>query len=271
MPRGQQVDSASPALRQGPSPCWPSKPATFLRLEAAQLSTWPTGLASSSTVSSQGWPLPASGWMEILQYSIPASSPSSGEVFSLDCVDTGRLQEVKSAAIYKELTLTLPTPLVERSRPDLAWHIIWPRLDGPALVAKEVDLHFSLLHNLLGVQANQHHWRLATSPACLLCRPAAAAETVLHFFTSCIRTLAAWHFLLFRATVSLGRTLTDEDLLFLAWPPSAASVDAAVVLAVITFTAWAWNTRASSDVLVPHDLQMRLLRAAESGPLYSIL
>ena len=78
-------------------------------------------------------------------------------VFSLDCVDTGGLQEVKSAAIYKEFTLTFPTPLVERSRPDLAWQTIWSRLDGPALEAKEVDLHFSLLHNLLGVQANQHH------------------------------------------------------------------------------------------------------------------
>jgi hypothetical protein len=113
------------------------------------------------------------------------------EVFSLDCVDTGCLQEVKSAAIYKEFTLTLPTPLVERLRPDLAWQIIWHRLDGPALVAKEVDLHFSLLHNLLGVQANQHHWRLATSPACLFCRPPAAAETVLPFFTSGTRTSAA--------------------------------------------------------------------------------
>jgi hypothetical protein len=46
---------------------------------------------------------------------------------------------------------------------------------------------------------------------------------------------------------------------------------AAVILTVITFDAWAWTTRASSDVLVPHDLQMRLRRAVESGPLYSIL
>ncbi len=131
--------------------------------------------------------------------------------------------------------------------------------------------NLSLLHNLLGVLANQHHWRLADSPACLFCRPPAAAETVLHFFTSCTRTSAAWHFLLFRATVSLGRTLTDETLLFLAWPPSAGRVDAAVVLAVITFTSWAWTTRTSPDVLVPHDLQLRLRRAAEGGPLYSIL
>ena len=109
----------------------------------------------------------------------------------MDCVDTGHLQEVISAAIYKEFTLTLPTPLVECLRPDLAWQIIWLGLDGPSLVANEVELHFSLLHNLLGVQANQHHWRLATSPACLFCRPPAAAETVLPFFTSGTRTSAA--------------------------------------------------------------------------------
>jgi hypothetical protein len=161
---------------------------------------------------------------------------------------------------------------VECLRPDLAWQTIWLRLDEPSLVAKEVDLHFSLLHNLLGVWANQHHWRLANSPVCLFCRLLAAAETVLHFFTSCTRTSAAWHFLFFRATISLGRALTDESLLFLAWPPSAARVDAAVVLAVVTFAAWAWATRASSDTLVPHDLRERVRRAAEDGPLfYSIL
>jgi hypothetical protein len=74
------------------------------------------------------------------------------ELFFLDWVDTGRLQEVKSTAIYKEFTLTLPAPLVESRGP-----------------------------------------------------------------------------------------LTDQALLFLAWPPEAARDDAAGVLAVIT----------SSDVLSP--------------------
>ncbi len=32
------------------------------------------------------------------------------EIFSSDCIDTGCLQEAKSAAIYKELTATLPPP-----------------------------------------------------------------------------------------------------------------------------------------------------------------
>jgi hypothetical protein len=42
------------------------------------------------------------------------------EVFSLEYVDIGLLQEVKLAAIYKEFTLTPPTLLGERLRPDMA-------------------------------------------------------------------------------------------------------------------------------------------------------
>ena len=62
----------------------------------------------------------------------------------MSCVDTANLQLATSAAIYKELTCTLPTPLVERVRGDLPWHHIWPRLQGPSLEAVEVDAHFSL-------------------------------------------------------------------------------------------------------------------------------
>jgi hypothetical protein len=75
------------------------------------------------------------------------------EVFSLDCVDTGRLLKVKLAAIYKELTLTLHTPLVEQVRPDLPLHCIWLRRLGPYLVAREVDLH-----NFLDVQAKSRDY-----------------------------------------------------------------------------------------------------------------
>jgi hypothetical protein len=83
-------------------------------------------------------------------------------------VDTTNLQLASSAAIYKELTCTFPTPLVERVRGDLPWHHIWPRLEGPSL---EVDLHFSLLHGHLDVQANIHHWGMAPSPAWPTCQP----------------------------------------------------------------------------------------------------
>ena len=73
------------------------------------------------------------------------------------------------------------------------------------------------------------------------------------------------------ATITLGVALTDETLLFLAWPPSAARSDAAVVLAVTTFTAWAWATRSSPEVLAPHILQARVSAAARGGHLFSIL
>ncbi len=133
----------------------------------------------------------------------------------------------------------------------------------------EVDIHFSLLHGLLDVLANRHHWGVAPFPLCLTCQPQAAQETILHFFTCCSRTSAAWHLLLFRATITLGVALTDETLLYLAWPPSTARSDAAVVLAVTTFTAWA--TRSSPEVLAPHILQARVSAATRGGPLFSIL
>ena len=149
-------------------------------------------------------------------------------------------------------------------------HHIWPRLQDPSLEAVEVDVHFSLLHGLLDVLANRHHWGVAPSPLCLTCQPQAAQETILHFFTSCSRTSAAWHLLLFRATITLGVALTDETLLYLAWPPSVARSDAAVVLAITTFTAWAWATRSSPEVLAPHILQARVSVAARGGPLHSL-
>jgi hypothetical protein len=80
---------------------------------------------------------------------------------------------------------------------------------------------------------------------------------------------AAWHLLLFKATLTLGVALTDETLLFLAWPPSAARADQSVVLAVTTSTAWA--TRSSPEVLAPNILQARVSTAAMGGPLFSIL
>ena len=121
------------------------------------------------------------------------------EVFSLECVNTARLEDVQSAKIYKELTATLPTPRIERVSPDLPWDIIWPRLRCPGLDPVAVDIHFSLLHDLLDVRANRHHMRMvdAPTPSCLRSRPPAAPETIQHFFTACERVSAAWHFLFF--------------------------------------------------------------------------
>jgi hypothetical protein len=50
------------------------------------------------------------------------------------------------------------------------------------------------------------------------------------------------------------------------WPPSAARSDVAVVLAVTTFTTWAWAIMSSLLVLAPHVLQARVFRTAPFSP-----
>jgi hypothetical protein len=121
-------------------------------------------------------------------------------VFSLDCVNTSRLQDVQSAAVYKELMATPPNPRIERAMPGLPWTVIRPRLAGPGLSALAVNTHFSALHDLLGVRANQHPWRQAQSPDCPHCadHPPAPPEAILSHFTACRRTSAVWAFLLLK-------------------------------------------------------------------------
>jgi hypothetical protein len=146
------------------------------------------------------------------------------------------------------------------------------RLQSPGLVPIAVDSHFSLLRDLLDVRATRQYMRIenAPTPSCLRCRPAAPPETVLHFFTSCERMLAEWHFLFFKATLTLGCRLSDESLLTLAWPPSLARAEAAVILAVATFSSWAWASRGDTNLLAPSELQLRVRVAAADGPTYSI-
>ena len=67
--------------------------------------------------------------------------------------------------------------------------------------------------------------------------------------------------------MALGVALTDASLLHLAWPPTTAKVNAAITLAVITFTHWAWDSRGQPGVLAPPELQARV-REAASGSLY---
>jgi hypothetical protein len=59
----------------------------------------------------------------------------------------------------------------------------------------------------------QHHLGVAPSPTCTRCRLPAADETILHFLTACEWVSASWSYLLFRATLALGCTLSDESLL----------------------------------------------------------
>jgi hypothetical protein len=189
------------------------------------------------------------------------------EALSLPCVEAGSLLDTKSALVYKAWTETTPTPRIERIQPDLPWDLTWPRLAGPFLDPPAVDLHFSLLHGLLPVQARLHRLQLAASATCLHC-PAMEAD-ILHSFTQCPRVAPAWAFLLFRATLALGVALTDRSLLFLAWPPTPADREA--VLAVVTFSLWAWQTREDPATLPPPELATKVAEAAAAGPLASIL
>jgi hypothetical protein len=63
--------------------------------------------------------------------------------------------------------------------------------------------------------------------------------------------------------------LTDETLLYLAWPPMVARLDMAVVFAITTFTAW--DTRSSPEVMAPHILQSRVSMSARGRLPFSIL
>jgi len=115
----------------------------------------------------------------------------------------------------------------------------------------------------------RHRFRDAPSPACLRCP--APVEDGLHFFTTCPRVAGAWDYLLHRACMVLGAALTNQTLLYLAWPSMPGGrAEAAVVLAVCTFTAWAWETRELQQPLLPPDLKTRVDLAAEAGPHLSI-
>jgi len=145
-------------------------------------------------------------------------------------------------------------------------------METPSLSKTSVDLHFRRLHDLLDVRSTRHHMGLpdAASPDCLVCRPPAPPETVLHLFAQCRRTSVAWHLLFFKATMALGTALTDQSLLYLAWPPTTARVDVAVTLAIITYTHWAWSTCDMPDQLTPYKLQA-LVREEASHSLFQTI
>ncbi len=62
VPKASQLRPITPnptssALRPGPRPCWPNRPAITWPLAAVLPSTWPTGWVSASRASSLSWPL----------------------------------------------------------------------------------------------------------------------------------------------------------------------------------------------------------------------
>jgi hypothetical protein len=76
----------------------------------------------------------------------------------------------------------------------------------------------------------------------------------------------AWDNVLHRAILVSGLSLTYRTLFFLAWPTRPPRLEAVLTLAVITFSAWARETRDLADPLLPADYQVKITRAAAGGP-----
>ena len=76
--------------------------------------------------------------------------------------------------------------------------------------------------------------------------------------------------MLHRAILASGMALTNQSLFYLAWPARPARLEAALTLAVITFSSWAWETRELPDALLPADIQVKVGLAAAGGPFPSI-
>jgi hypothetical protein len=119
-------------------------------------------------------------------------------------------------------------------------------------------LEFS--HDLLPTIERRHRYGLTPFPTCSRCP--GRVEDGLHFFTSCPRVACAWDYGLHRAIMVSGIALNNNSLLYLAWPSRSARMEASITLAVITFTAWAWETRELPAALLPPDTKVRVV----SGP-----
>jgi len=189
-------------------------------------------------------------------------------VVALPSVSLDFLAISKSSRIYRDLLTDLPPPRIQLKLPALPWDLIWQRLATPLLPPIAVDCHFQALHNLLPTRERLHRLGLAPSPACLHCP--ALVEDGLHLFTSCPRVAGAWDNLLHRAILVSGLALTNHTLLFLAWPARPGRLEAALTLAVTTFSAWAWETRDLPDPLLPIDYQVKVGLAASGGPYPSL-
>ncbi len=188
------------------------------------------------------------------------------EVFGLPSVSVNSLADVSSKGLYMEFTSTLPRPKVEDRLPDLPWRIAWLRMAYPSLPALAANVVFSLLHNVLPLQARRHRLRLAPSPHCPHCPN--VTEDVLHFFTACPRVATAWALLSFRVALLVGGTVPDRLLLFFAWP--AGGLDLSIAAAVAAYAELAWSTRDDTGPLLPALVHARVDAAAACGTAKSI-
>jgi hypothetical protein len=78
------------------------------------------------------------------------------EVFDLEDIEVTALGAVTAKSLYAAFTDTLPPPKVEMKFRDLGWRKIWSLLCTVGLPAAAVDTTFSMLHNILPIQARVH-------------------------------------------------------------------------------------------------------------------
>jgi hypothetical protein len=84
-------------------------------------------------------------------------------------------------------------------------------------------------------------------------------EDSLHYFTFCPRVAGAWDNIHHRLILVPGLDLTNQSLLFLAWSLRPDRLEATLTLAVITFTAWSWETRDILPATLLHiDIQVKI-------------
>ena len=186
------------------------------------------------------------------------------EATRLPSVNVAFLEATKSSNIYRDWMVNQPPPRIQQKLPLLPWDLTWKRLSGPLLPPEAVDLHFRALHNILLTMERRHRFGDAPSPHCPRCPT--LVEDSLHFFTSCPRVAGAWDNLLHRAILVSGLALTNRSLFYLAWSARPVRMEAGLTLAVITFSAWAWETRDLADPLLPADYQVKIALAAAGGP-----
>jgi hypothetical protein len=164
------------------------------------------------------------------------------ELLEFETVTPAALLAATSKEIYSVFMETPPPPKVVLKRPATCWPDVWKRLWQPRpFLEEEMDVAFKLIHNILPVRGRLARFGQRVAASCPVCP--GTDETVLHLFISCPRIAPLWQQFLASILVHTGLQ-TDEDLLFLAWPPVARDSDLAV--AVISYHHLVWSSRTAA-------------------------
>ena len=160
------------------------------------------------------------------------------ELFQFETVSPEALAAATSREIYAAFMDTPPPPKVTVRRPELPWATIWARLWGPRAAREEADTQFQLIHNILPARGRLARFGVEAAGHCPRCP--GVIEDLVHIFTRCPRVAAVWQQLVASLVAATG-PVPDEDLLLLAWPPTARDGD--IATAIMVFVHLVWTTR----------------------------